>query len=53
MNMKTRRYLVTVIGDNCIDFTKVRIAINDTLEFNAKFSASPLYGCQFLIMPFL
>lgn len=53
MNMKTRRYLLTVTDGDCNDRTKIKNAIIDTLEFDAKFSASPLYGCRFSIMPFL
>lgn len=51
--MKTRRYLLTVTGGDCDDRMKVKNAIIDTLEFDAKFSAAPLYGCRFSIMPFL
>lgn len=53
MNMKTRRFLVTVTDGDCDDPMKVRNAIINTLEFDAKFSASPLYGCRFSIIPFL
>lgn len=53
MNMKTRRYLLTVTDGDCNDRTKIKNAIIDTLEFDAKFSASPLYGSRFSIMPFL
>lgn len=51
--MKTRRYLLTVTDGDCNDRMKLRKAIIDTLKFDAKFSASPLYGCRFSIMPFL
>lgn len=53
MNMKTRRFLVTVTDGDIYNPMKVRNAIINTLEFDAKFSASPLYGCRFSIIPFL
>lgn len=51
--MKTRRFLVTVTDGDCNDRMKLRNAIINTLKFDAMFSASPLYGCQFSIIPFL